>query len=308
MNEQKTRRSELGRGLSALLGDAGGRDDAGGQSDFAAAGREPHVLPIAHLHPSRLQPRRNFGEEDINSLAESVREQGILQPILVRRDPDAPDSYEIVAGERRWRAAQAAQLHQVPVIVRDLTDHGVLEIALVENIQRKDLNPLEEAEGYRRLIDEFSHRQADLARAVGKSRSQIANTLRLLNLPDAVKALLENGALTAGHARALLNADDPEGLAGKVVSQGLNVRQTEKLAQRGKNGAAKPRAAHAKDPDTVALERGLTNVLGLKASIDFDGEGGRLIIRYRNLDQLDDLLQRLSRSPDGGARAEWRKA
>ena len=214
--------------------------------------------------------------------------------------------YEIVAGERRWRAAQAAQLHEVPVIVRELSDQGVLEIALVENIQREDLGPLEEAEGYRRLIDEFSHRQEDLARAVGKSRSQIANTLRLLNLPDKVKALLEGGALTAGHARALLNADDPEGLAGRVVRQGLNVRQTEKLAQRGKNGAAQPKLPRAKDPDTAALEQKLSNLLGLKTSIDFDGAGGRLVVRYRTLDQLDDLLLRLSRAPAGGPSAQWR--
>ena len=291
MNEQKSERRELGRGLSALLGDTVGEQDTG------AARHQPHTLPIEQLRPSRFQPRRNFAEPNIQALAESVREQGILQPILVRRHPDTPGSYEIVAGERRWRAAQAARLHEVPVIVKDLGDKGVLEIALVENIQRQDLGPLEEAEGFRRLIDEFSHTQEELAKAVGRSRSHIANTIRLLNLPAKVKTLLDEGALSAGHARALLNAADPEGLASLVVKRGLNVRQTEKLVQGGKKPTPKRKPPAAKDPDTIALEHDLSNMLGLRVSIDFHGEGGRLIINYDTLEQLDDLLSRLSQSP-----------
>ena len=291
MNEQKSGRRELGRGLSALLGDAVGEQDTG------AARHQPHMLPIEQLRPSRFQPRRNFAEPNIQALAESVREKGILQPILVRRHPDTPDSYEIVAGERRWRAAQAARLHEVPVIVKDLGDKGVLEIALVENIQRQDLGPLEEAEGFRRLIDEFSHTQEELAKAVGRSRSHIANTIRLLNLPAKVKTLLDEGALSAGHARALLNSADPEGLASLVVRRGLNVRQTEKLVQGGKKPAPKRKTPAARDPDTIALEQDLSNMLGLKVSIEFHGKGGRLIINYDTLEQLDDLLNRLSQSP-----------
>lgn len=296
MTEQKSGQRELGRGLSALLGDAVGeaapRDAPGRQQ------ARQQTLPVEQLHPGRLQPRRRFDEADTEALASSIRKQGILQPILVRRDGNGPNSYEIIAGERRWRAAQVAQLHDVPVIVKEIGDREVLEISLVENIQRQDLGPLEEAEGYRRLIDEFSHRQEDLAQSVGKSRSHIANTLRLLNLPQKVKALLDNGALTAGHARALLNATDPEGLAEAVVRRGLNVRQTEKLVRSGKGAAAanKPRTApaSAKDPDTAALEQGLSNLLGLKVTIEFNGESGRLIINYRSLDQLDGLLQRLN--------------
>ena len=295
MNEQKSGRRELGRGLSALLGDAVGEQDTG------APRHQPHMLPIEQLRPSRFQPRRNFAEPNIQALAESVREKGILQPILVRRHPDTPDSYEIVAGERRWRAAQAARLHEVPVIVEhkveELVSQRVLEIALVENIQRQDLGPLEEAEGFRRLIDEFSHTQEELATAVGRSRSHIANTIRLLNLPAKVKTLLDEGALSAGHARALLNAADPEGLASLVVKRGLNVRQTEKLVQGGKKPTPKRKTPAAKDPDTTALEHDLSNMLGLRVSIDFHGEGGRLIINYDTLEQLDDLLSRLSQSP-----------
>ena len=290
MNKTKPERRELGRGLSALLGDAVEEPDT-------AARHQPHTLPIEQLRPSRFQPRRNFSEPDIEALADSIREQGILQPILVRRHPDAPGSYEIVAGERRWRAAQMARLHEVPVIVKDLGDESVLEIALVENIQRQDLGPLEEAEGYRRLIDEFSHTQEELAKAVGRSRSHIANTIRLLNLPARVKSLLDAGALSAGHARALLNAADPEGLASLVVKRGLNVRQTEKLAQDGKTRAPKRKTPAAKDPDTIALEHDLSTMLGLTVSIDFHGEGGRLIINYGTLEQLDDLLGRLNQSP-----------
>jgi ParB family chromosome partitioning protein len=291
MTPQKPKGRELGRGLSALLG------TAGEQTAAPPSGHQPATAPIERLRPSGYQPRRNFAADEIRGLAESIRERGILQPILVRRDPERADGFEIVAGERRWRAAQAAGLHEVPILVRELSDQGVLEVALVENIQRQDLSALEEGEGYRRLIDEFSHTQEGLAKVVGRSRSHIANTLRLLNLPGKVKALLAEGALTAGHARALLNAAAPEQLAERVVKRGLNVRQTERLVQRQRQGAADGGGRIAKDADTIALEQGLTNLLGLKVSIDFRGESGRLVINYRTLEQLDDLLQRLSLMP-----------
>jgi len=290
VTDQKPTGRQLGRGLSALLG-----DDTGKIPQSAA--REAGTAPVEFLKPSPLQPRRAFGEEDIASLANSVREQGILQPILVRPEPGRPGHYEIVAGERRWRAAQVAQLHEVPIIVRELSDEGVLEIALVENVQRADLNPLEEAGGYRRLIDDFGHTQDSLARVIGKSRSHIANTLRLLSLPDAVHRYMEGGFLSAGHARALIGADDPARLADHVVAAGLNVRQTEALVQRRKSRAGPGFAAgqRAKDPDTSSLERTLSDILGLKVAIDFRGEnvGGSLTIRYRTLDQLDDVIRRL---------------
>jgi ParB family chromosome partitioning protein len=294
MSEDPRRRG-LGRGLSALFGDEA-------QPETAPAGAPAggvRMLPVELLHPGRYQPRHQFDEESLNALIESVKAQGILQPLLVRRHPDIADAYEIVAGERRWRAAQAAQLHEVPVIIRELGDRETLEIALVENIQRQDLNPLEEAEGYRRLLEEFAHTQEDLARVVGKSRSHIANSLRLLTLPDTVRTMVQDGRITAGHARALLNAGDPEGLAVEVAKRGLNVRQTEKLAKLAKESASggKVSAPAAKLADTAALERELTALLGLKVTIAFDGSGGALTIHYRTLEQLDDVLRRLSNSP-----------
>jgi ParB family transcriptional regulator, chromosome partitioning protein len=294
MSEDPRRRG-LGRGLSALFGDEA-------QQEAAPAGAPAggtRMLPVELLHPGRFQPRRQFDEESLNALIESVKAQGILQPLLVRRHPEIADAYEIVAGERRWRAAQAAQLHEVPVIIRELGDRETLEIALVENIQRQDLNPLEEAEGYRRLLEEFAHTQEDLARVVGKSRSHIANSLRLLTLPDTVRTMVQDGRITAGHARALLNAGDPEGLAEEVAKRGLNVRQTEKLAKLAKESASggKVSAPAAKLADTAALERELTALLGLKVTIAFDGQGGALTIHYRTLEQLDDVLRRLSNAP-----------
>ncbi len=287
MNEEKSPARQLGRGLSALFG-----EDTADHFEGETAGGTYNV-PIEFLKPNRYQPRQTFDQEQIESLVASVKEQGILQPILVRRDAERADSYEIIAGERRWRAAQIAQLHEVPVVIRDVSDESALEIALVENIQRQDLNPLEEAEGYQRLMDEFSHTQEHLANAVGKSRSHVANTLRLLNLPDGVKIMLSGGELSAGHARALLNAEDPEALARRVLKQGLNVRQTERLLQQEKSGRAKPGRAAEKDPDTVALENDLSNLLGLKVSVTFRRTGGELVIHYKTLDQLDDVLHRL---------------
>jgi len=295
MTDGKTRSQKLGRGLSVLLGGAVGADaDAEGAT---GAERAPRELPIEFLRPSRFQPRRIFADEEMDGLAESVKERGILQPILVRRDPDNPDRYEIVAGERRWRAAQRAHLHEVPVIVREVSDDGMLEVALVENVQRLDLGPLEEAGGYRRLIDEFAHTQDELARIVGKSRSHIANILRLLNLPDRVRQMVDGGQLTAGHARALLNAMDPEKLALEAVRRRLSVRQTERLVRRERSAAPGVPRSFAKHPDTLAAERGLADHLGLKVTITSDGEGGALTIRYTNLEQLDDLIGRLRYPP-----------
>ena len=286
MNPQDKR---LGRGLSALLGDEAAEPAA----DAARATRQ---LPTSALRPSPFQPRRRFDSEEMASLVRSVQAQGILQPILVRHAADSPDSYEIIAGERRWRAAQEAQLHEVPVIVKDLSNGEALELALVENLQRTDLTPLEEAEGYRRLIAELNHTQEDLARAIGKSRSHIANTMRLLGLPAPIKEMIERGELTAGHARALLNAQDAIALAQQVVEGGLNVRQTERLAQAPKARGPAP-ATPAKDADTLALEHDLALKLGLKVTINHRAGGGELVLRYENLAQLDDLVQRLSRDP-----------
>jgi ParB family transcriptional regulator, chromosome partitioning protein len=290
---EEGKRRNLGRGLSALFGEESEENAA---HDRQRAGGK--TVPIGFLRAGRFQPRRRFDDDALRALADSIREQGVLQPLLVRRHPDAANTYEIIAGERRWRAAQPTQLHEVPVVVKELDDRAALEIALVENIQREDLTALEEAEGYRRLMEEFSHTQEALARAVGKSRSHVANMMRLLSLPDAVRQLVETGALSAGHARALLNVADPAGLAREIVRRGLNVRQAERLAKAGKAGRSKP--APAKDADTAALERDLANLLGLKVNVTFAARGGALTIHYRTLDQLDDVLRRLHTTPAEG--------
>ena len=287
------KRSQLGRGLAALLG-----EDSGDYTELDKL-RVSRMVPIEFVHPGPYQPRHRVDDEQIQSLAQSIRDKGILQPLLVRRHPEHANAFEIVAGERRWRAAQQAQAHEIPVVVRDFSDREVLEIGLVENLQRQDLSPLEEAEGYSRLLKEFDQTQTNLARAVGKSRSYVANMVRLLGLPDSVKELVDGGALTAGHARALLNAENPDTLARQVVRQGLNVRQTEKLAQsKGVRTRARRHVAE-KDADTLSLERDLTNLLGLKVEIKFRGGGGSLVIHYRSLDQLDDILHRLSHEAHG---------
>jgi ParB family chromosome partitioning protein len=290
----------LGRGLSALLGEApgpaaaasGATGPAGATRDAAAV----RALPIEALEPGPFQPRGPMEAAPLQELADSIREHGVLQPILVRPAPGAGGRYEIIGGERRWRAAQLAQLHEVPVVVRDLGDRQAMAAALVENLQRQDLNALEEAEGYRRLVEEFELTQDALGQAVGKSRSHVANTMRLLGLPDRVRELLRDGALSAGHARALLTAPDPEALALQVVDRGLNVRQTEALA------AAKPRDPAAgrptpeatASPEVAALERELSGRLGLKIAIrQSSGRGGQVTIHYRDLDQLDGVIRLL---------------
>ncbi|MBT3916066.1 MAG: ParB/RepB/Spo0J family partition protein [Rhodospirillaceae bacterium] len=287
---------KLGKGLSALLG--GDSETATIAAAPATAGDQ--TAPIENVYPGRYQPRQLFSDPEIEELAGSIRELGILQPILVRAHPDHADGFEIIAGERRWRAAQLAQLHEVPILVREFSDVEALEIGLVENLQRENLSALEEAEGYRRLVDEFSHTQEVLAKILGKSRSHVANMMRLLNLPDKVKDLLQSGDLTAGHARALLNAEDPVGLAKKVIKRGLNVRQTEKLCQTTDTSVAKkPSAKPAKDANLVALEYDLSSLLGLKVEIDFKMSGGKVIISYETLEQLDGILHRLSDGKHG---------
>ena len=287
----------LGRGLSALLGEAPApvvpaAPTPGGGPDAAAV----RALPIELLEPGPFQPRGAMDAAPLQELADSIREHGVLQPILVRPKPGGGGRrYEIVGGERRWRAAQLVPLHEVPVVVRDLADREAMAAALVENLQRQDLNALEEAEGYRRLIEEFELTQDALGQAVGKSRSHVANTMRLLALPDRVRELLRDGALSAGHARALLTAPHPEALAMQVVDRGLNVRQTEALA------AAKPprdpapaeRPAAGADPEIAALERQLSGRLGLKIAIRQAGRGGQVTIHYRDLDQLDGVIRLL---------------
>lgn len=301
------KRQNLGRGLSALFGDVA--------EDYAQLDkvRAAKTVPVEHLHPSRFQPRRTFNAEAITELAESIRQKGVLQPLLVRRDPNNPSEYEIIAGERRWRAAQQAQLHEVPVVIREFDDKDAAEIALVENIQRADLTPLEEAEGYRRLIEEFTYTQEDLAKAVGKSRSHVANTMRLLVLPSGVRGLVDEGKLTAGHARALINRPDAENLAHRIVAEGLTVRQVEKLVQLPPESATpekplpappapRPRGPRApgapypalKDPNIVELEQKLSGRLGLVVQIDGEGEAGVMAIHYRTLDQLEEVVRRLS--------------
>jgi ParB family chromosome partitioning protein len=258
-------------------------------------------VPIEYLRPNPRNPRKNFSDAELEELAASIKERGIIQPVVVRAVRGARDAYEIIAGERRWRAAQLVKLHEVPVVIRPLGDRDALEIALIENVQREDLTALEEAEGYRRLMEEFGHTQEALATAVGKSRSHVANLLRLLNLPPAVQEMMQDGRLSAGHARALITAAEPVALAQQIVARGLSVRAAEEMVQAVKpSSKAKPKPSApraSRDPDTVALEHDLSSLLGLKVTIEFDGKGGRLSIHYSNVDQLDDVLQRLNQSP-----------
>ena len=277
----------LGRGLSALIGDE--------VSDPRnAIVRGTRTMPIAFLRPNRFQPRKTFRQEDLNDLAASIKEKGVLQPILVRPIKDKVDAFEIVAGERRWRAAQLAKLHDVPVVVRDISDGESLELAIIENVQRADLNAVEEAAAYRQLMDQFAYTQDDVANQVGKSRSHVANTLRLLKLPDAVQHMIRGGQLTAGHARTLIGASDPEALAREIIGASLNVREAE---QRSKPAPGKGKKKPEVDPDTRALESSLSNMLGLKVQIlDKGDRGGEMRIVYKTLEQLDDICRRLNKS------------
>lgn len=290
-----SRPAGLGRGLSALLGDIAREEPATGE-----AGRGASLLPVGEIDPNPDQPRRRFDEEALVELGESIAARGLIQPIVVRpRD----GRYQIVAGERRWRAAQRAGLHEIPVVIRDLADSAMLEIALVENIQRQDLNPIEEASSYQRLMREFGHKQEALAKVVNKSRSHVSNLIRLLDLPEAVRDMVAEGALSMGHARALVTAEDPLKLAREIVAQGLSVRQTEELARADKGAEkqsrsrGKPGAAPVVDADVAALERQLGDALGLRIQISHGESGGTVTIAYSTLDQLDMLCQRISGEP-----------
>jgi ParB family transcriptional regulator, chromosome partitioning protein len=278
---ERARRRQLGRGLAALFGEAEGS---------ASADPEPQRrVPIELIRPGAFQPRRRFVEAELDALAQSIREKGIIQPLLVRPVAGEEAAFELIAGERRWRAAQRIGMHEVPVIVRPLGE--ALEVALVENLQREDLSPLEEADAYRRLMDEFGRTQAALAEAVGKSRSHVANTLRLLSLPAAVRRRLDDGELSAGHARALLAAPDPAAVAAQVVRRGLNVRATERLVQR--RSTMPPPKPPRRSADTIALERELGARLGLRVTLEPKKRGGTLTLHYASLDQLDRVLSLL---------------
>jgi ParB family chromosome partitioning protein len=287
-------RSRLGRGLASLIG------DVGNESSAEQRPQGQRRIPTAALRPNARNPRRVFANDELDELAASLRERGIIQPIAVRPIRGVADSYEIIAGERRWRAAQRAGLHEVPVFVIEATDAEALQLAIVENVQRSDLNPLEEAEGYRALIRDFSYSQDDVAQTIGKSRSHVANILRLQTLPDRVRDHILSGRLSAGHARALVGHHDAERLADEIVANGFNVRQVEEIARQQSNRAGKRSGRNQKNSpdkstDTVALEKQLSDALGLVVSIDHRGEGGVLSIRYRSLEQLDDLTERLSK-------------
>ena len=289
-------RSRLGRGLAALIG------DVGEETKTTERGRSQRRVPIEFIKPNPRNPRRDFSDAELDELAASIKECGIIQPIVVRPKSHAAggatDNFEIIAGERRWRAAQRAGLHQVPIVSIDATDGEALQLAIIENVQRTDLNPLEEAMGYEQLATEFDHTHDDIAKIVGKSRAHISNTLRLLKLSEPIKAYIRSGKLTAGHARMLVGQPNAEELADEIVGRGLNVRQVEAMAR--KDGKAQARGLKAKrragkDADTVALEKRLSDALGLQVSVDHRDEGGVLHIAYSDLEQLDEVLRKLER-------------
>lgn len=285
-------RKRLGRGLAALIGEI----DRPAVAEKPAASADGKV-PIEFLSPNPKNPRRHFGDADLTDLAQSIREHGVVQPVVARPSPTQAGRYEIIAGERRWRAAQRAGLTEIPIIVRDVNDRTALELAIIENVQRTDLNPVEEALGYQQLIDDHGYTQADLGNVIGKSRSHVANTLRLLKLPDVIRDMLVDGALSAGHARTLVTAQDPAGLAKQIVEEGLSVRQAEALAQAPAGGTppkAKPaQGGSDKDADTLALEKLMTDTIGMIVTIEHKGKGGAIRVNYRSLEQLDELCRRL---------------
>jgi ParB family chromosome partitioning protein len=286
-------RSRLGRGLAALIG------DVGEETKIVERSRHGRKAPIEFVKPNPRNPRRTFADSELDELASSIKERGIIQPIVVRAVKGATDQYEIVAGERRWRAAQRAGVHEVPIVVIEVTDAEALELAIIENVQRSDLNALEEAMGYQALIDEFAHTQEELSKIVGKSRAHVTNTLRLLKLSEPIKAYIRSGELSAGHARMLVGQPNAEEIARDIITRGLNVRQVEALARR--DGRAQARAVKGqgprphKDADTMALERRVSDALGLNVTVDHKGDGGVLHIEYSDLEQLEDVLRRLER-------------
>ncbi len=292
---KKTDRKSLGRGLSALLADVNLEEGVHARETIFVSTPDSDI-PIEKIHANPDQPRRKFNESDLVDLTASIVEKGVIQPLIVRPDPKISGEFQIVAGERRWRAAQRAKLHALPALVRDLNDTEVLELAIIENIQRADLNAIEEAAGYRQLMDHFGHTQEQMAKALGKSRSHIANLMRLLNLPDSVLEFVRDGRLSAGHARTLVSADDPLVLARTIIGKELSVRQAEALVKAGKPQVQKRRLKPEKDADTKAIEGDLTAHLGVKVMIDHTsgGQGGELRIKYKDLEQLDGLCQLLS--------------
>ncbi|MEH2473060.1 ParB family chromosome partitioning protein [Nitrobacteraceae bacterium AZCC 2161] len=284
-------RSRLGRGLASLIG------DVGGEAAHVERPRAQRKVPIEFLKANPRNPRRSFSDAELGELADSIKQHGVIQPIVVRPLKGVQDRFEIIAGERRWRASQIAGLHEVPIIPVDVSDNVALEIAIIENVQREDLNAMEEAQGYHALANEFKRGQEEIAKIVGKSRSHVANMMRLTKLPDDVQALISSGELSAGHARALISLPDPSAAAKRIVAEGLNVRQTEALAHEEgvpERKPQKPRVGKvAKDPDTVALEKRVSDALGLKVSVDHRDPGGVVQIKYRDLDQLDEIIKKL---------------
>ncbi|MEL7301125.1 MAG: ParB/RepB/Spo0J family partition protein [Pseudomonadota bacterium] len=285
------RKRGLGRGLSALMADV----EPAQESAKTAQQDAVTEAPIELVHPNPDQPRRVFAEADLEELTASISEKGIIQPLVVRPHPSIEGAFEIVAGERRWRAAQRAKLHAVPIVIRSFSDTEVLEVAIIENIQRADLNAMEEAQGFQQLMDRFDRTQEQMASALGKSRSYIANALRLLSLPEDVQAMLSAGKLSAGHARAIITSSNASALAAEIVRKGLSVREAEKLVKKPKKAAATARGKFEKDADTKALEGDLSATLGMRVSLDHapGNDGGTLSIRYKDLDQLDDLCRLL---------------
>ena len=290
-------RSRLGRGLASLIG------DVGGEAAHVERPRNHRKVPIEFLKPNPRNPRRAFSEAELGELAGSIKQHGVIQPIVVRPVKGAHDRYEIIAGERRWRASQLAGLHEVPIVPADVSDSDALEIAIIENVQREDLNPMEEAQGYHALADEFKRSQDDIAKIVGKSRSHVANMMRLTKLPTEVQAYIAAGQLSAGHARALIGVPDPLAAAKRIVEEGLNVRQTEALAHEEGVPERKPQKPRGggggtkqKDADTLALEKRVSDALGLTVTVNHRDPGGSVQITYKSLEQLDEVMRRLARS------------
>lgn len=291
-NAPELKKRGLGRGLDALFGD----DEPSNERSHDADSLQRRTLPVSWLKPGRLQPRKHFDAESLKELAASIEQHGVMQPLVVRPVTDEDNTYEIVAGERRWRAAQRAQLHQLPVVIQYLTDEQVLELGLIENIQREDLNPVEEAIAFQKLIEEFGHTQDKLAQTIGKSRSHIANTMRLLSLPKEVQDYVASGRMSAGHARTLINAENPLEVAKQILEGALSVREAENLAAQNRDKPLKKAKSKPKSVDLLSLEKEISDSLGLKTVLSGSQKKGKITIHYSSLDQLDDVLERLAQS------------
>ncbi len=291
-----TSRKRLGKGLAALIGELDSPLLQASRTDIEvkSAANAVEAL-ISSIGPNPANPRRMFRDEELSDLADSIRAHGVVQPVIVRPAPGKPGSYELIAGERRWRAAQRAGLERIPVIIKQVDDKTALELAIVENVQRADLNAIEEATGYQQLVDQYQYSQNDLAQVIGKSRSHVANTLRLMRLPEAVRGFIIDGSLSAGHARALITANDPEGLARRIMAEGLSVRDIERLSQSPSQQAGAPKAKAEKDADLKALEASLSDATGLKVTVDHGARGGVVTIGYKTLEQLDAITALLQR-------------